>query len=157
MQNNKEIKFILVGDGRRREWVLDYIQQNNLEETVFCPGRFPIELMPAFCSKADLLFLALKDEFIFSLTAPAKLQSYMAMKKPIVAMINGETQNIIKEAKCGIAVNACDYVAFAASILQLSHSTELKRMGESGYAFYKNNFTKEICMNRLMFELQNNL
>lgn len=149
LQNNKGIKFILVGDGRRRQWILDYIQKNNLEETVFCPGRFPIGLMPAFCSKADLLFLSLKDDFIFSLTVPAKLQSYMAMKKPIIAMINGETQNIIKEANCGIAVNACDYRAFAESILRLSQSAELKKLGESGYDFYKNNFDKEVCINRL--------
>ena len=152
---NKDIKFILIGDGRRRKWVLDYIQKNELMETVYCPGRFPIGLMPAFCSKADVLFLALKDDLIFSLTVPAKLQSYMAMGKPIVAMINGETQNIINEAKCGIAVDACDYKAFAESILKLSKRADLNVMGELGYEYYKKNFAKDSCLNKLKDLLYN--
>lgn len=149
LRENKRIKFILIGDGRKREWITEFIAQNELSDTVFWMGRYPIELMPAFCKCADILFLSLKNDFIFSLTAPAKLQSYMAMNKPILAMINGETQNIIKEAKCGIAVDACDYKAFAESILKLSKSADLQVMGKSGYDYYKKNFTKDICFNRL--------
>lgn len=149
LHDNKDIKFILIGDGRRRQWILDYTRKNNLEETVFCPGRFPLELMPSFCSNADVLFLALKNDYIFSLTAPAKLQSYMAMGKPIIAMINGETQNIIKEARCGIAVDAGDYKSFADGILRLRQSADLEDMGKSGYEYYKSHFAKELCLNRL--------
>ena len=78
LKDNNKIKFILIGDGRKRQWVTDYIEKNDLSETVIWLGRFPLDMMPAFCSRADVLFLALKDDFIFSLTAPAKLQSYMA-------------------------------------------------------------------------------
>ena len=150
LREHKNIKFILVGDGRRREWILDFIKKNDLSETVYCPGRFPIEMMPAFCSRADVLFLSLKDDFIFSLTAPAKLQSYMAMGKPIVAMINGETQNIIAEAGCGISVNAGDAQSFADSVLELSKNPHLEEMGRAGFEFYRRNFKKDICLERLI-------
>lgn len=146
LKQHKNIKFILIGDGRRRTWVTDYIAKNGLSDTVIWMGRFPLEMMPAFCKRSDVLFLALKDDFIFSLTAPAKLQSYMAMRKPIVAMINGETQNIISEAGCGICVNACDYKAFAESILKLSRMAELSNLGEAGYRYYERNFHKETCL-----------
>ena len=149
LKQYKYIKFILIGDGRKRPWVTDFIAKNGLSDTVIWMGRFPLEMMPAFCKKSDVLFLALKDDFIFSLTAPAKLQSYMAMRKPIVAMINGETQNIISEAGCGICVNACDYKSFAESILKLSNMTELSDLGDAGYLYYKKNFSKETCLANL--------
>lgn len=149
LKDNNKIKFILIGDGRKRQWVTDYIEKNDLSETVIWLGRFPLEMMPAFCSRADVLFLALKDDFIFSLTAPAKLQSYMAVGKPIVAMIDGETQNIISEAQCGICVNAGDYKAFADSILSMSEDSALERLGYSGYEYFKENFSKKICFDRL--------
>lgn len=149
LKDNNKIKFILIGDGRKRQWVTDYIEKNDLSETVIWLGRFPLEMMPAFCSRADVLFLALKDDFIFSLTAPAKLQSYMAVGKPIVAMIDGETQNIISEAQCGICVNAGDYKAFADSILSMSEDAALERLGYSGYEYFKENFSKKICFDRL--------
>ena len=149
LKDNNKIKFILIGDGRKRQWVTDYIEKNDLSETVIWLGRFPLDMMPAFCSRADVLFLALKDDFIFSLTAPAKLQSYMAVGKPIVAMIDGETQNIISEAQCGICVNAGDYKAFADSILSMSEDSALERLGYSGYEYFKANFSKKICFDRL--------
>lgn len=149
------IKFILIGDGRRRRWVLDYISENGLEDTVYCPGRYPLEMMPAFCSRADVLFLALKDDFIFSLTAPAKLQSYMAMGKPVAAMINGETQKMISEAGCGLTVSAGDSKAFAAAVLELSSREDLAEMGESGYRYFLEHFRKDRCLSRLTDLLEN--
>ena len=149
LKENKRIKFILIGDGRKRAWITEFIDQNGLSDTVFWMGRYPIELMPAFCKCADVLFLSLKDDFIFSLTAPAKLQSYMAMKKPILAMINGETQNIIKEAGCGLSVNAGDYKSFADNVLRLSVSPDLEQFGIAGYEYYTENFSKSKCFDKL--------
>ena len=41
----------------------------------------------------------LKDEYIFSITIPAKFQSYLACGKPILAMVSGEAAKIIEEAE----------------------------------------------------------
>lgn len=49
------------------------------------------------------MLLALKDDYIFSLTAPAKLQAYMAAAKPVVAMIDGEARNLIADSNCGVS------------------------------------------------------
>lgn len=46
--------------------------------------------MPAFFKQADVMLVTLKDELIFNVTVPAKLQAYMAAGKPILAMLNGE-------------------------------------------------------------------
>ena len=86
LKDRKDIKFIFVGDGRRKPFVEEFIRQHSLEDTVFTPGRFPIEAMPTFFLHADAMLLSLKDDLIFNLIVPAKLQAYMSAGKPVVAM-----------------------------------------------------------------------
>lgn len=151
LKEEKDIKFVIIGDGRKRQWVLDFIQANELQETVCCPGRFPLETMPAFYREADVLFLALKDEPIFSLIMPAKVQTYMTAGKPIVAMINGETQDVMAEVNCGFSVNAGDYKAFAKCIIQLKQMApeERQAMGRAALHYYENTYRKTVCMEHL--------
>ena len=158
LKENKSIKFILIGDSRKKLWVDNFINKNNLNDTVYAIGRFPIETMPYFFSKADVMLLSLKDDYIFSLTAPAKLQAYMAAKKPVVAMINGEARNLIAESGCGLSVPACDSKGLADNILELQamHPDKLKNMGLSGFNYYKKYFTKDICITNLENILKNN-
>jgi glycosyltransferase involved in cell wall biosynthesis len=92
---HSNIKFILIGDGRKMPFVQDFIKEHHLQETVYTLGRFPVEAMASFFSAADILLVSLKDDPIFNLTVPAKVQAYMSSGKPIMAMLNGEgSQNI---------------------------------------------------------------
>lgn len=45
-KEHKEIKWIIVGDGRRLDWVKNFVKEHRLEETVFTLGRFPADMMP---------------------------------------------------------------------------------------------------------------
>lgn len=82
---------------------------------------------------------------------PAKLQSYMATGKPIAAMIDGEAQNIVKEAGCGLCADAGDAKAFADNILKMSKfpKEKLAAMGKAGLEYYDKYFRKAVCFDRL--------
>ena len=84
-KEHKDIKWIIVGDGRKLDWVRGFVKENGLEETVYSLGRFPAETMPWFFSQADVMLVTLTDDLLFRLYAPAKISSYMAAGKPIVA------------------------------------------------------------------------
>lgn len=101
-----DIKFILIGDGRSKPFVENFIVENNLQQTVFLLGKFPIEAMNALFTHADGLLVSLKDELIFNLTVPAKVQAYMSSSKPILGMMNGEGALLIEEAGCGYSAPA---------------------------------------------------
>ena len=151
LKDRKDIKFIIVGDGRKKEWVDDFIKENSLENTVFTMGRFPIEAMPTFYSQADVMFLALKDEYIFSLTMPAKVQTYMASCKPIIAMINGETRRAIEEIGCGFSCASGDYKGFAECIVKCAELSkeQLRKIAQNGYDFFLGNYRFDICIDNL--------
>jgi len=151
LKNNKNIKFILVGDGRKMPFVQDFIKENNLEEIVYTVGRFPVEAMASFFNIADILLVSLKDDPIFNLTVPAKVQAYMSSGKPIVAMLNGEGSENIKEAQCGFAVSAGDSEKLAETIQFVSQKSkeELNEMGLNGKKFYEKHYKMEECISNL--------
>ncbi len=151
LKDNKEIKWIILGSGRKKEWVINYIKENGLQDTVYLMGSYPVDAMPAFFSKADVMLVSLKDELIFNLTVPAKLQAYMAAGKPVVAMLNGDAAQLVDEAKCGLASSAGNSNGLAHNILQLKemNKDELASLGMNGRDFYKKYFDKSRCMDHL--------
>lgn len=150
LKEHKDIHFVIVGNGRAQEWVEQQIIERGLNETVHCVGSYPLEAMPATFAKADVLFAALKDEPIFALTVPAKIQAYMSSGKPIISMINGEAMELVREVGCGMAVAAEDSKAFADAVLQMSQlsQSEREQMGNRGREFASNNFdfTKQMTL-----------
>ena len=150
LKEHKDVHFVIVGNGRAREWVEQQIIERGLNETVHCVGSYPLEAMPATFAKADVLFAALKDEPIFALTVPAKIQAYMSSGKPIISMINGEAMELVREVGCGMAVAAEDSKAFADAVLQMSQlsQSEREQMGNRGREFASNNFdfTKQMTL-----------
>lgn len=151
LKKEKEIKFIFVGEGRKKPFLESFIREHDLQNTVFLMGRYPLEAMPSFFSASDVMLLALKDEMIFNVTVPAKLQAYMAAKKPVAAMLNGEGASIISEAGCGFPVNAGDYKGLAEAIVKLKQmpAPERAALGENGRCYFEKNFSLSKCMNHL--------
>ncbi|MDE5613451.1 MAG: glycosyltransferase family 4 protein, partial [Treponemataceae bacterium] len=156
-ETNPLVKFVFLGDGRARERLVQKSAGNGiLDKTAFFPGRFPIESMPYFMGMADVLLVSLKDELIFNLTVPSKVQFYMAQGKPILAMLNGDGADLVREAKCGIAVPANDKAAFVDAVRQTASmkKEELSEIGANGKQFYDRHFRKEQRMEQLELLLQ---
>lgn len=153
---DEQICIIVVGDGRKKEWLERQIELLHLGDRLFLMGRFDISYMPVFYDKSDCLLLALKDNEILNLTIPAKMQAYMSAGKPVVAMINGDAARLIESADCGIAVPAScpEKLVQAIRRLKALPSSRLRSMGMNGRAYSEEHFNKENILNdlyRLMF------
>lgn len=145
------INFNFIGDGRRKDYVESFARKHGLSNRVFCYGRYPIEAMPSFFKQADLLFFALNDSPIFSLTVPARLQAFMSSGKPVVAMINGEGASTIAEADCGWSIPAGNSDALAKLLLELASTDKdlLEKKGEKGLAYSRQHYGFAHCMDHL--------
>lgn len=150
-KEHKDIKWIIVGDGRKLEWVKQFIKDNGLEETVYTLGRFPSETMSWFFKQADTMLVTLNDDPLFKLYAPAKISSYMAAGKPIVAVLNGEGADVIKEADCGWSLPAGDAEGFAKLAIELSQidNSVLEQKGQNASKYYYEHFVKDKCLTKL--------
>jgi glycosyltransferase involved in cell wall biosynthesis len=147
----KKVNWIFIGDGRKRSWLENEIKNRNLGNNVFYWGSFKMEEVPYFFIKADVLFVSLKKDEIFKLTVPAKVQTYMAAKKPILAMMSGEGKDIIEEANCGFVAESGEPKRISSLVHKLisMKGKELKLLGENGYQFYLANFNKSKLISKL--------
>ena len=136
-----EINVVLVGSGSRLDWVRKQQQELNLDN-LYLAGRFPMSFMPEIYRYASSLLVTLKNEAIFSLTVPSKVQAYLAAGKPIIAALNGEGARIIEESASGYTCAAEDAHALASTIKTLYELDEVSRnkMGENGRAYFNENF-----------------
>ena len=150
--HKKEIKWVVVGDGRKKAWVESEIMRLGLQDTVKLLGSYPVDDMPSFFTYADALLMSLKDEQVLALTIPSKLQSYMAFGKPIVGMLNGIGSDIISSAKCGYTASAADYEQLAKNILDLYSESKntLEIMGNNAKKYYQEHFSKDVVLKDLL-------
>ena len=150
-KERKDIKWVIVGDGRRLPWVQQFVKEHGLEETVLTLGRYPSETMPLFFEKADVMLVSLTDSPLFNLYAPAKISSYMASGRPIIACLNGEGAEVVKAAECGWLVAAGDAEGLAKLVIRVADENKetLNAKGACGLKFYKENFDKEKCLSNL--------
>ncbi len=151
LKERTDIKWIFVGDGRKREELQGFIRANKLDETAYLMGRYDISYMSSFFRAADIMLVSLNNEFVFNSTLPAKVQAYMISSKPILGMINGEGNYAIKDANCGFCTDADDIDGFVEMVKTLPNisKTELQAMGKNGFDYYQKYFKKSVCMNRI--------
>jgi len=97
----------IIGDGSHLEELKKLVEKNNFKNIVFW-GRKPRGEMYRYFSASDFLIVSLIDKPIFSLTVPAKVQTYIAANKPILAVINGDAAEIIKDNNLGFCANPND-------------------------------------------------
>lgn len=145
------IRWLIVGGGRLAGWVADEIKIRGLEASVLMLGRHLVERMPSFFRHADALLVSLKDEPIFAMTIPGKLQSCLAAGIPILAMLNGEGSEVVRLAQAGLVCPAGDHRALAEAALKLSQMPleERRQMGAKGAAVGAEVFCREKLISRL--------
>lgn len=146
MQLVKEnIHWVFVGDGRFKEEFKSLLKQNNVIHKSTFIDNIEIDKIPSVVTYANSLFLSLRKDKIFSKTIPAKLQTYMALGRPIISVLNGEGASLIREAGCGFVEENYDYKDLAEKINLFAnkHESELFELGKNGEKFYENNFNSE--------------
>ncbi|MBU3108862.1 glycosyltransferase family 4 protein [Clostridium gasigenes] len=150
-KDNKNIKWQIIGDGSEFENIKKLVGEYSLQETVVLVGRKPASAMPKYYSLSDALIVTLKSEDILKVTLPAKVQSYMAAGKPILAAISGEGNKVIKESKGGLVTEAEDFKGLYNNTIALYNMNVNERniLGKCGKEYFCRNFTREKLLKKL--------
>ena len=151
LRAHSEIRWLIVGDGRMAGWVRAEIDRRGLAERIVMLGRFPADRMPSLFLHADALLVSLKRDPVFTMTAPGKIQSYLASGRPVVAMLDGEGAAVVEEARAGVTGPAGDSVRLAANVLRLASLSvdERAAMGARGTSYAMREFSRVGLVDRL--------
>ena len=148
---NDNIHWLFIGEGSKYEWLRRSVKEYGLECVVHLIGRQPLNLMPYYFSISSVLIASLKDEHIYSLTIPGKIQSYLAGGRPIISVINGETSRVVEESRAGIAVNSGDVDGLINAAIELFSMSEHDRgkLGANGKKYYKKMFDRSEIITKI--------
>ena len=145
------VYWIILGDGRLKEYVKNKIIEFELQDNFILLGSFPSDKMSDYFSCANVLLASLKRDPIFSLTIPSKIQSYLATGKPIITNIDGEGSRIVEEAKAGFTSKAEDPIDLKLAIkkaIELPHD-ELVQLGKNGRKYFEKEFERDQLIEKL--------
>ena len=138
---NIKIRLYIIGDGRYKSKFKQLVNIHNLSSIIIFVDHQNLSNVYSYAIQSDFLFLSLKNEEIFEYTLPAKLQMYMSIGKPILAMISGEANNLINNSNVGIAVESGDYIKLADEINNICNNKyDLKKMAYNSKQTYDLNF-----------------
>jgi glycosyltransferase involved in cell wall biosynthesis len=151
LRHRSDIRWLILGDGRMAGWLRAEIERRNLAEHVVMLGRFPAERMPSFFLHASALLVSLRADPVFTMTAPGKIQSYLAAGRPVLAALDGEGATLIEEAGAGFASPAGDPVRLAQNVTRMAALSqgERARLGANGAAYAEREFNRDALVRRL--------
>lgn len=148
---NEQINWHFIGDGRNRKKLEELVCKYNLENIVFFHGSFSEERIPEFLKNADAALLILKQNPVFEMTIPAKLQTYFACGVPVIGCVGGVGKKIIQESGAGIVaedISVESLVCVCKKIIKLEED-ELEQYKIKSYDYGMKHFNKKILIEML--------
>lgn len=142
----------IIGDGSN---LLSLKKLSNNHKNIVFYGKKPREEMGKFYNGSDFLIVSLIDKPVFSVTVPAKTQTYIAAKKPILAVINGEVADIINNNALGISVDPSNITLISMALKECIDMSDLDKLNftVSNDSLLKKTFNKSLIIKNLTTQL----
>ncbi len=146
VKQRPETKFLIVGDGPLREQLDAATKQANLEGNFLFLNRIKEETLPAIYNCADVFVLPSVQE-----GQGIVLLEAQASGLPVVAFDIGGINESTRNGESGLLVKQKNTDALADALIKLLSDKALaKRMGNAGRRFVSNNFTWDLCAQRML-------
>jgi len=96
-----EVQFVFIGGGIEVDRLKRLARGKQLDNVLFLPRRTVSEIGEVL-NLADVLLVHLKDDPLFRITIPSKIQAYLAVGRPILAGVRGDAAELVRMAGAGV-------------------------------------------------------
>ena len=139
---NKNIHFLIVGDGKERLNLEELARQRKISNVTFTGAR-PKSDMPGFLSASDACVAILQNIPMFQTTYPNKVFDYMAACKPTLLAIDGVIREVVEAANGGIFIPPGNAKALSNAISELAEHPHLAvKMGQAAHRYVRVHFDR---------------
>ncbi len=142
LRHEKNIKFLIAGDGTEQSRAKSFIEQNELENVLLLPMQ-PVEEYILLLRSSDIGLVTLSSK-VDTPVVPSKLLSIMSAGIPVIASLpeKSDAIKIIQDADCGICIQNQDSNELAAEIKNMSNRKDrLEAYSSNGRAYALNHFS----------------
>lgn len=149
LRNDPEIHFLMVGDGPKKEEIVDLASQYRLSNLTFLPGQ-PREMIVDYLSAADVALIPLRNLDLFKSAVPSKIFDSWACQRPIVLNVDGEARSVLQQANGGLFSPPGDSDLMAKALLDLKKNPLLNEtMGRNGRTFTERYYSRQAQADQL--------
>ncbi len=131
LRERRDIRFLLIGDGRRREPAEALCRRERLANVTWLPFQ-PAERLEDSLSCCHVALISQRAE-LEGVAVPSKLYGILASERAVLAHVPlaSEVAEVVREENCGVVVAATERAgALAASIVELA--ADRQRVAEMG-------------------------
>ena len=154
LRHDPRIAFLLVGDGAERAGLLERSAARNLDNVLIL-GQRPKKDMPAIWTATGASLILLRRNDLFRKVIPSKMFEAMAMRRPIILGVEGESCDLLMQAGAGIPIPPQDADALTAAIHKLANDPAYAAtLAQSGETFVRANFDRAELASRYLDALE---
>jgi glycosyltransferase involved in cell wall biosynthesis len=154
LRHRDDIFFLLVGDGAEREQLLARREAMGLDNVLMLPQQ-PKEKIPEIIAASDGCMVLLKDTPQFRKVIPSKIFEAMAMQRPVVLGVKGESRTIVEKANCGLCIDPENDEELAAAAICLANDGKLgQRLGDNGRQLVEGQYNRDLLAERYIGTLE---
>ena len=140
VRNLRDIKFLLVGGGLRKEEYRRQAREMGLDNVLIL-DPIPKFQIPKLLAATDVCLATLKNLPLFRTTYPNKVFDYMAAGKPTVLAIDGVIREVLEKAEGGVFVPPGDPEQLKEAIMLYYKNPDLReKHGENARKFVMKHF-----------------
>jgi len=146
-----QVQFVFVGDGVQRQRLQESALAAGLRNVRFVP-RQPARAMGRLFGLADALLIHLKDGPLTRVGIPQKTQAYMAAGRPIIVAVRGDTAELVRRARAGVACEPenPEALAHAVHTMAAMPPAERQALADNGRRFYRAELSFDVGVNRMV-------
>lgn len=154
LRDRSDIVFLLIGDGAEKQKLLTRREAMGLTNVVMLE-QLPKERMPALWSICAASLVLLRRADLFNQVIPSKIFESMAMAKPVILGVRGESLRIITEAGAGIGIEPENADELAAAVRRLADDPAIyARLATTGPDYVAANFDRRDLAARFLSLLE---
>ena len=129
----KEVVFVIVGDGAHREQLEAEAKKRGLLNVVFT-GRQPKDTMPAWVASSDANLVHLRKTDLFTTVMPSKIFESAGCRRPIIMGVDGFAKKLVMDAGAGLDMKPESAQSLVECVERLVADPALSaRLGENAY------------------------
>jgi glycosyltransferase involved in cell wall biosynthesis len=149
LSHSKHVVFLMVGDGAERQALVRMRDEMGLDNVVMLDQQ-PKSRMRELWALSDVSLVLLKKSELFKTVIPSKIFESLAMEKPILLGVEGESAELIRAAQAGLCIEPEQADELAARVLELSQKPELcQQLGRNGRTYVIKHFDRTALARRL--------
>lgn len=151
LSGQSDTHLVLLGDGTQRAALREQAARMDVSDRVHFLSSVPIGEIPRLTADADFSVVSLKDDPLFRMTLPSKLQAALAQAKPVICSVPGDGATLVESAGAGWVATPDNPLSISKAIRQatVAGSAEIMARGRAGRRYYEEHMSRQVGSARL--------